>query len=153
MKESKRKNVSTAIYVRVSTEEQAQEGFSIRGQTEKLKSYALLKEWDIFDIYSDEGISGKNITERPAINRLISDIESGKVNNVLVFKVDRLTRSTRDLLELTELFEEYNCAFNSLTESIDTDTPNLLCVRLRDWRTCLMRSAVVMVGCTSLENI
>jgi site-specific DNA recombinase len=124
MKQNTRKNLSTGIYVRVSTEEQVQEGFSIRAQTEKLKSYALLKNWDIFDIYSDEGISGKNIVDRPAINRLIGDIESGKVNNVLVFKVDRLTRSTRNLLELVELFEDCNCAFNSLTESIDTDTPS-----------------------------
>ena len=124
MKESTRKSLSTAIYVRVSTEEQAQEGYSIRGQTEKLKAYAMLKEWDIFDIYADEGISGKNIVYRPAINRLIDDVESGKVNNVLVFKVDRLTRSTKNLLELTELFEECNCNFNSLTESIDTETPS-----------------------------
>ena len=124
MKESTRKNLSTGIYVRVSTDEQAQEGYSIRAQTEKLKSYALLKDWDIFDIYSDEGISGKNIVDRPAINRLIDDIESGKVNNVLVFKVDRLRRSTRNLLELVELFEDCDCAFNSLTESIDTDTPS-----------------------------
>jgi len=57
MKEKVRKNLSTAIYVRVSTEEQAQEGYSIRGQIEKLKSYALLKEWDIFDIYADEGVT------------------------------------------------------------------------------------------------
>jgi len=124
MKERARKNLSTGIYVRVSTEEQAQEGFSIRAQIEKLKSYALLKDWDIFDIYADEGISGKNIVDRPAINRLIADIESGKVNNVLVFKVDRLTRSTKNLLELVELFEDCDCAFNSLTESIDTETPS-----------------------------
>ena len=114
----------TAIYVRVSTDEQVQEGFSIRAQVDKLKSYALLKDWEIYDIYADEGISGKNIVDRPAINRLIDDINDGKVNNVLVFKVDRLTRSTKNLLELVELFEEKNCAFNSLTESIDTDTPS-----------------------------
>jgi len=77
-------NPRTAIYVRVSTEEQVQEGFSVRGQTEKLKSYALLKDWEIYNIYSDEGISGKNIVDRPAINRLIEDIKKGKVNNVLV---------------------------------------------------------------------
>jgi len=124
MREKARKNLSTGIYVRVSTEEQVQEGFSVRAQIEKLKSYALLKDWDIFDIYADEGISGKNIVDRPAINRLIADIESGKVNNVLVFKVDRLTRSTKNLLELVELFEDCNCAFNSLTESIDTETPS-----------------------------
>jgi len=118
------KNLKTGIYVRVSTEEQVQEGYSIRGQSEKLKSYALLKDWEIYDIYSDEGISGKNIVDRPAINRLITDIKNGKVNNVLVFRVDRLTRSTKNLIELVELFEEFNCAFNSLTESIDTDTPS-----------------------------
>jgi len=114
----------TGIYVRVSTEEQVQEGFSIRAQSEKLKSYALLKDWEIYDIYTDEGISGKNIVDRPAITRMIDDIENGKVNNVLVFKVDRLTRNTKNLIELVELFEEYDCAFNSLTESIDTDTPS-----------------------------
>ena len=118
------RRLSTAIYVRVSTDEQANEGYSIRAQTEKLKSYSLLKEWDIFDIYADEGISGKNIVDRPAINRLIADVESGRVNNVLVFKVDRLTRSTKNLLELVELFEDCNCTFNSLTESIDTDSPS-----------------------------
>jgi len=118
------KNLSTGIYVRVSTDEQVQEGFSVRAQTEKLKTYALLKDWEIFDLYADEGISGKNIVDRPAINRLIEDIQNGKVNNVLVFKVDRLTRSTKDLIELVDLFEDCNCAFNSLTESIDTDTPS-----------------------------
>jgi len=124
MRQNARRNLSTGIYVRVSTEEQAQEGFSVRAQIEKLKSYALLKDWDIFDIYADEGISGKNVVDRPAINRLIADIESGKVNNILVFKVDRLTRSTKNLLELVELFEDCDCAFNSLTESIDTETPS-----------------------------
>ena len=120
----KSKALSTAIYVRVSTEEQAQEGYSIRGQTEKLKQYALLKDWEIYNVYSDEGISGKNIVDRPAINRLIDDIRVGKVNNVLVFKVDRLTRSIKNLMELVEIFDEYNCAFSSLNESIDTDTPS-----------------------------
>ena len=118
------KNLSTAIYVRVSTEEQVQEGYSIRAQSEKLKAYSLIKDWEIYDLYADEGISGKNIVDRPAINTMIADIKSGKVNNVLVFKVDRLTRNTKNLIELVELFEENNCAFNSLTESIDTDTPS-----------------------------
>ena len=73
---------------------------------------------------ADEGISGKNIVDRPAINRLIEDVGSRRVNNVLVFKVDRLTRSTKNLLELVELFEDCDCTFNSLTESIDTDSPS-----------------------------
>ena len=114
--------METAIYGRVSTEEQALEGFSIRGQTEKLKAYVSAKSWAVYDVYLDEGISGKNITERPAINRMIDDIKAGKVKNVLVFKLDRLTRSVADLVQLIDLFKEYDCAFNSLSESIDTST-------------------------------
>ena len=114
--------MQTGIYVRVSTEEQAKEGFSIRAQQEKLKGYALVKDWSIYDIYVDEGISGKNITQRPSMTRLLKDIENGYIKNVLVFKIDRLTRSTSDLVYLIKLFAEHDCAFNSLTESIDTET-------------------------------
>jgi len=114
--------METAIYCRVSTEEQAMEGYSIRGQTEKLKAYVSAKSWAIYDVYLDEGISGKNITERPAINRMIDDIKSGNVKNVVIFKLDRLTRSVADLMYLIDLFKQYNCAFNSLSESIDTST-------------------------------
>lgn len=116
--------LETGIYVRVSTEEQAKEGFSIRAQEQKLKDYARIKDWSIHKIYIDEGISGKNITDRPQINKLINDIKKGFVKNVLIFKIDRLTRSTADLIYLINLFNEYNCAFNSLCESIDTQTPS-----------------------------
>jgi len=114
--------METGIYIRVSTEEQAQEGFSIRAQEQKLKEFAKIKEWSIYKIYADEGISGKNIVERPAINEMITDIKSGQVKNVLVFKIDRLTRSTKDLIALIDLFNEHDCTFNSLMESIDTQT-------------------------------
>ena len=114
--------METAIYLRVSTEEQAQEGFSVRAQEQKLKDFAKIKDWSIYNIYIDEGKSGKNLTERPAIQEMIADIKKGYVKNVLVFKIDRLTRSTSDLLHLTDLFNQQECAFNSLTESIDTQT-------------------------------
>jgi len=114
--------METGVYVRVSTEEQAKEGYSIRGQEQKLKDYARIKDWSIYDVYIDEGISGKNITARPAINRLIQDVQDGHVKNVLVFKIDRLTRSTSDLIYLIDLFNEHGCTFNSLMESIDTQT-------------------------------
>ncbi|MCL2056521.1 MAG: recombinase family protein [Oscillospiraceae bacterium] len=114
--------METAIYVRVSTEEQVQEGFSIRAQEQKLKDFTRIKEWPIFNIYMDEGLSGKNITERPAVSQMIQDIKKGNVKNVLVFKIDRLTRSTSDLIYLVDLFNRYDCAFNSLMESIDTRT-------------------------------
>lgn len=119
---NKQVKVHVAIYVRVSTEEQKRDGFSIRSQIEKLTSYACIKDWVIFDIYNDEGISGKNIEERPALLKMIEDIKRGKINAVLVFKLDRLTRSIRDLMELTDIFNENKCEFCSLTENIDTHT-------------------------------
>jgi site-specific DNA recombinase len=112
------------VYCRVSTEEQAKEGFSIRAQQDKLKDYIKIKGWELEGIYIDDGISGKNITDRPEVNRLISDVVKGNVENVLVFKIDRLTRSTKDLISLMDLFNEKKCAFNSLMESIDTHTPS-----------------------------
>jgi len=114
--------METAIYVRVSTEEQAQEGFSIRAQEQKLKDYTKIKDWSIYKLYMDEGISGKNLVDRPAMQEMIADIQKGAVKNVLVFKIDRLTRSTADLIYLVDLFNQHDCAFNSLTESIDTGT-------------------------------
>ena len=116
--------METGIYVRVSTEEQAQEGFSIRAQEQKLKDYARIKDWSIYNLYIDEGISGKNLVDRPAMQELIADVKKGAVKNVLVFKIDRLTRSTSDLLYMVDLFNQQDCAFNSLTESIDTQTPS-----------------------------
>lgn len=114
--------LETGIYVRVSTEEQAQEGYSIRAQEQKLKDYSRIKEWGVYKVYIDDGISGKNIEDRPAVQEMITDIQNGKVNNVLVFKIDRLTRNTADLIYLVNLFNAYDCAFNSLSESIDTQT-------------------------------
>ena len=113
---------STGIYIRVSTEEQAREGFSINGQKEKLKQYAYARGWDIYDFYIDDGISGKNLKDRPQVLKMLEDIKSGKVNNVLVYKIDRLTRSTKNLIELIDLFNDNDCAFNSLMEAIDTST-------------------------------
>ena len=76
--------MKTAIYVRVSTDEQAKEGYSIRAQIEKLKNFIQIKDWSFYKVYADEGISGKNIKDRPAINEMIADIKAGHVNNVLV---------------------------------------------------------------------
>lgn len=114
--------VVTGIYLRVSTEEQAREGYSIRAHEEKLRGYANIMGWPVYSVYIDEGISGKDIDGRPEMKRLIADVVSGKVKNVLIYKIDRLTRSTKNLIELIELFNQNNCAFNSLTESIDTNT-------------------------------
>lgn len=112
--------MKTAIYIRVSTEEQVKDGFSVNAQKDKLTKYAEINEWNIVDYYIDEGISGKNIKDRSEVNRLINDIKEGKIENVLIYKLDRLTRSMKDLLYLIDLFEKYNCNFNSQTEKIDS---------------------------------
>ncbi|MDD6388822.1 MAG: recombinase family protein [Bacilli bacterium] len=112
--------MQTAIYCRVSTEEQATEGFSIHAQKDKLTKYASINDWNIVDYYVDDGISGKNLTERPEVSRLIEDVKKGKIKNVLIYKLDRLTRSVKDLIYLIELFDKNNCTFNSQTEKIDT---------------------------------
>ena len=112
--------MQTAIYCRVSTEEQATEGFSIHAQKDKLTKYASINDWDIVDYYVDDGISGKNLTDRKEVSRLIEDVKKGKINNVLIYKLDRLTRSVKDLIYLIELFDSHNCTFNSQTEKIDT---------------------------------
>lgn len=112
--------IITGIYIRVSTEDQAKDGFSINAQKEKLTKYAEANDWDIYDYYIDDGISGKNLDGRPEVQRMLKDIEDKKINNVLIYKLDRLTRSVRDLIYLIELFEKYGCTFNSQTEKIDT---------------------------------
>lgn len=112
--------ISTGIYIRVSTEDQVKEGFSISAQKEKLTKYAQVNDWGIFDYYIDDGISGKNIKDRPELTRLIESIKKKEVNNILVYKLDRLTRSVKDLVNLIELFEKCECTFSSLTEKLDT---------------------------------
>lgn len=109
----------TAIYIRVSTEEQAKEGYSISAQKQKLKAFCVAQDWEIEGLYADEGISAKD-TNRPQLQRMIKDIEQGKIDCVLVYRLDRLTRSVLDLYKLLEIFEKHNCKFKSATEVYDT---------------------------------
>lgn len=79
-----------AIYARVSTEEQAKEGYSITAQLQTHRQYAQLYNWEVVEEYVDEGISGKSIKGRPAMKRLIDDVEINKFDAVLVWKISRL---------------------------------------------------------------
>lgn len=115
-----RVNIKTAVYLRVSTEDQAKEGFSIAAQKEKLTKYVEANDWDLYDYFIDDGISGKNIKDRPELTRLIELVKSKEINNILVYKLDRLTRSVKDLINLIELFDQYDCSFSSVTEKLDT---------------------------------
>lgn len=110
-----------AIYLRVSTEEQAKEGYSIPAQKERLTQYCHMQGWDIYDYYMDEGVSAKNL-DRPELQRLLRDVRDGRLDVVLVFRLDRLTRSLIDLFQLLQTFEDYKVGFKSATEVFDTTT-------------------------------
>lgn len=108
-----------ALYIRVSTEDQAREGYSIQAQRNKLEAYCVSQGWDIVGIYVDDGYSAKDL-ERPEMKRMLAHIEQGLIDCVLVYRLDRLTRSVLDLYKLLEIFERYNCKFKSATEVYDT---------------------------------
>jgi len=115
--------MNAAAYLRVSTEEQVREGYSIPAQKERLDAFARSQGWTIIEYYIEEGQSAKDLN-RPEIQRLLSDIQSGNsgIQVVLVYRLDRLTRSVVDLHKLLEIFEKYKVAFRSATEVYDTTT-------------------------------
>ena len=116
-KQSKR----VAVYIRVSSQEQAIEGYSIPAQKERLTVYCKAHDWIIADFYIDGGYTGANI-KRPGIQKLIAEVNSFDV--VLVYKLDRLSRSQRDTLYLIEeVFLPNNVDFVSMNESFDTSVP------------------------------
>ena len=111
------------IYVRVSTIHQAEEGYSIPQQIERLQKYCEAMGWQVVKIYTDDGYSGGDL-DRPAMNQMIQDIEAGHADIVLVDKLDRLSRSQFDTLYMIqEVFDANNVAFVSRNESFDTSTP------------------------------
>jgi len=110
-----------ALYIRVSTMEQAQEGYSIGAQKERLLAFCKAHDWTVADFYIDGGYSGSNL-DRPGIQKLIADVNFFDL--VLVVKLDRLSRSQRDTLHLIEdVFLPNNVDFVSMSESFDTSTP------------------------------
>lgn len=116
--------IRVAIYVRVSTQEQAKEGYSIGEQTDRLTKFCEAHDWTIVKVYTDAGHSGANQI-RPALQELKEDIVAGRIDKVLVYKLDRLSRSQKDTLELIEdVFLKNNTDFESMTEKLDTATPH-----------------------------
>lgn len=111
-----------ALYPRVSGHEQ-EDNYSIPEQIERMQKYCDARDWMVYKIYTDSGFSGANI-ERPGMQQLIKDVENKKVDMVLVYKLDRLSRSQKDTLYLIEdVFEKNGVAFASITENFDTSTP------------------------------
>jgi site-specific DNA recombinase len=108
-------------YIRVSTEDQAKEGISLDNQRAKIKAYCQLKDLDLVDIIEDAGISAKNLN-RPGAQRVISLSQNKKVDAVVVYKLDRMFRSTVDALETTKKFDKWDISFHSIVETLDTQS-------------------------------
>lgn len=114
-----------AIYCRVSTEDQAINGYGLRDQERRMRQYLELygedKDYEI-ELYKDDGFSAKSLN-RKDMQRLISDIQNGEIDTVVIHNLDRLTRSIKDLITLVELFEEYDVKLISMREKIETSDP------------------------------
>ncbi|HKZ23667.1 MAG TPA: recombinase family protein, partial [Thermoplasmata archaeon] len=108
-----------AVYSRVSTEEQAKEGYSLEAQQERLEAYCKARGWAIAKLYVDDGHSGRD-TRRPAYRRMMEERELW--DTILVIKMDRIHRNSRNFMEMMDDLRRWGKNFASATESLDTST-------------------------------
>lgn len=119
---SKKEQKYVAIYIRVSTLDQANEGYSLDMQERTLRKWCEDHKYEVFDLYADRGISGKDIDHRPELRRLLNDAKASKFNIVLFWALSRFTRSVANLYTMMEKFQKWNIDLISYTESFDTST-------------------------------
>lgn len=112
-----------AIYIRVSTLDQAREGYSLAAQRKALEEWAIAHRYVVVCLYADEGISGKDIDHRPAMQEMLAAAEREEYDLILVWALSRLTRSVADLYNVWELLQLHNIGLVSYTESFDASTP------------------------------
>lgn len=115
---------NAGIYCRVSTEDQAREGYSLPEQQEKLKDLCKFRDYNIYNIYEDAGISAKDMDHRPSFQKMLDDVKNGNINVIVAYKLDRLTRSVRDLEVLISELEKYDCSLECAMDDINTSTAN-----------------------------
>lgn len=113
-----------AIYGRVSTVEQANEGYSIDEQLRILREKCQSSGWEVYNEYADRGISGKSIEARPALKQLLDDATKRKFDVVYVWKMNRLARNVKDVLNIVDLLSKRRIEFQSYSEDIDSSTPS-----------------------------
>lgn len=114
---------TAGIYKRVSTLDQKREGFSLPEQEEKLREFCKFKGYEIYKVYADEGISAKD-DKRPAYQEMIQDIKDKKINVIVAFKLDRLTRSVFDIEKLMKFVNDYECDIDCMADESNTTTSN-----------------------------
>ena len=112
------------IYIRVSTEDQAREGFSLGEQEEKLRQLCDYKGYEIYKVYCDAGISAKDMEHRPKFQEMLQDMRDGRINYIVAYKLDRVTRSVRDLEELITQLEKHNTYLVCDRDDVNTSTAN-----------------------------
>ena len=112
-----------ALYTRVSTIEQSEEGYSIDEQERLLMSWAEKNNYEVYKCYSDRGISGKDIKNRPALKELLKDAEEKKFDMVISWKINRISRKLADVLRIVDVLEKNDITFKSYSEPFETDTP------------------------------
>ena len=117
-------NKIAGVYLRVSTEDQAREGFSLSEQKERLEAMCKFKGYQIYKFYEDAGISAKNMKDRPAFNELLEDIRSKKVNTIVALKLDRVTRSIYDWEFIMKFLEENEAYIDCANDEVNTTTAN-----------------------------
>ena len=112
------------LYIRVSTEDQAREGFSLPEQEKRLRAMCEYKNYEIYKVYKDAGISAKTGNKRPAFEELLQDIKDKKCNTIVVLKLDRLTRSVYDWENIIKFLEENNAYLDCANDDINTTNAN-----------------------------
>lgn len=115
------KKIIAGLYPRVSNEDQSRYGHSLDEQEDKLKKLYDYKKYEIYKIYREEGVSAKSM-KWPKFQEMIEDMKSGKINKIIVYKLDRLTRSIQDLESIFRMLEENDCSLESVSEDINTET-------------------------------
>ncbi len=118
-----KKAEEVALYIRVSTEEQALNGDSLRTQREELTKYALANGFHIYNIYEDDGFSATNL-KRPALQRMLKDVEQNKINRILITKLDRLSRGVRNYYKVLDVLDEHDVFWQTIFEKYDSSTAN-----------------------------
>ena len=118
-----KKNINVAIYIRVSTREQALEGYSLDAQEHTLTEYCKSHNYVIVKIYRDEGISAKNVKNRPGLLQLLEDSKAGSFDTILVWKLTRFSRNMADLMTMCEDLDKRGIALVSYSEAFDSTTP------------------------------
>ena len=109
-----------AIYLRVSTQDQAVHGISLQAQEQALKNYAGAHGYEIYKIYRDEGKSGKDLKHRPSMQEMLADAETHKFQAIFIYKLDRFSRSIKDLILTIDKLKEWDIDFISLQDKIET---------------------------------